>query len=138
MAHKGRQNADESLLMALACGATVENAARSAAVSPRTAHRRLGDPSFRAKLQQMRGEMVSRTAGMLTAAAGEAVKTLLALQKESVPAAVRLGAARAILEIGLKVREMAEIEPRSRVGGLVMFDHHPTCAGLTFHARNPS
>ncbi len=53
--------------------------------------------------------MVKRSAGMLTAAAGEAVRTLLSLQKESVPPAVRCGA-RAVLEIGIKVRELADLE----------------------------
>jgi hypothetical protein len=41
--------------------------------------------------------MVQRTAAMLTAAAGEALKTLVALQKESMPPATRLGAARAVV-----------------------------------------
>jgi hypothetical protein len=49
---------------------------------------------------------------MLSAAGGEAVKTLLALQKDTVPAAVRLGAARAILELGVKLRETAELQER--------------------------
>ena len=49
---------------------------------------------------------------MLTAAGGEFVKTLLALVKESIPPAVRLGAARAGLEIGLKVREAVNLEQR--------------------------
>ena len=56
--------------------------------------------------------MVQRTAGMLTVAGGEAVKTLLTLQKETTPVAVRLGAARAILEIGMKVRDATELEER--------------------------
>jgi hypothetical protein len=56
--------------------------------------------------------MVQRTGGMLTAAAGEAVKTLLALQKDTAPPATRLGAARAVLELGMKVRETAELEQR--------------------------
>jgi hypothetical protein len=112
VAHRGRENAEAALLLALACGATVENAARAAGVSPRTAHRRLADPAFRQRLHQVRGAMVERTAGMLTAAAGEAVKTLLALQQETTPAAVRLGAARAILELGTKLREAAELEAR--------------------------
>ena len=38
--------------------------------------------------------------------------TLLALQKDTTPAAVRLGAARAILEIGMKVRDATELEER--------------------------
>ena len=59
MAHKGRRNADQALLMALACGATVEAAARTAGVSETTAHRRLKDPKFSNQLQQLKAEMVS-------------------------------------------------------------------------------
>jgi hypothetical protein len=63
-------------------------------------------------VREARAEMVKRAAGMLTAAAGESVRTLLALQKDSVTPAVRLGAARAVLELGIKVREMVELEAR--------------------------
>jgi hypothetical protein len=112
MAQRGRRNADHRLLLALACGATVESAARQAGVSESTAYRRLAAPEFRRQLQNLRADMVQRTAGMLTAAAGEAVKTLLSLQQATTPAAVRLGAARAILELGLKVREIADLEER--------------------------
>jgi hypothetical protein len=110
--HRGRKEADEALLQALACGATVEAAARAAGVSARTAHRRLADPGFSARAQQARADMVRRTAGTMTAAATEAVRTLLELLKAPSPAGVRLGAARAVLEIGLKVREVADIEQR--------------------------
>lgn len=112
MAARPRKKADEALLLTLACGATVESAARQCRLCERTVYRRLADPDFQCRLQQVRADMVQRTAGMLTAAAGEAVKTLLALQKESEPAAVRLGAARAVLEIGLKLREAATLEGR--------------------------
>jgi hypothetical protein len=112
MAARPRKKADEALLLTLACGATVESAARQCRLCERTVYRRLADPDFQCWLQQVRADMVQRTAGMLTAAAGEAVKTLLALQKESEPAAVRLGAARAVLEIGLKLREAATLEGR--------------------------
>jgi hypothetical protein len=37
---------------------------------------------------------------------------LLALLQETIPAAVRLGAARAVLELGTKLREAAELEAR--------------------------
>jgi hypothetical protein len=112
VSRNGRRNADEQLLMALACGVTVENAARQAGISPATAYRRLADPPFRRRLQTLRGDMVSRTAGTLTAAATEAVRTLLELLKSSASGSVRLGAARAVLEIGMKVREVAELEER--------------------------
>lgn len=114
MSHKGRETADEALAVALACGATVEQAATKAGVSSRTAHRRLEDPAFQGRVKQIRRETVERTAAVLTAASAEAVRTLLGLQKESVPHAVRLGAARAILEIGMKAREMVELEVQLR------------------------
>jgi hypothetical protein len=112
MAQSGRRSADQPLLVALACGATVENAARTAGVSEATVYRRLRDPVFRERLQQVRADMVQRASGMLTAATGEAVRTLLSLQKESVAAGVRLGAARAILELSIKLRELADLEER--------------------------
>jgi hypothetical protein len=112
MAARGRKNADEALLLALACGATVENAARKAGVSERTVRRRLADPAFKKRLDAIRGDMVQRAMGMLTAAAMEAVKTLVALQDKEQPAASRLGAARAILEYGAKLREEADLTKR--------------------------
>jgi hypothetical protein len=112
MAQTGKRNADHRLLLALACGATIEAAARQAGVSESTAHRRLADAAFRKELQGLRGDMVRRTAGTLTAAASEAVRTLLDLLKPSAPHAARLGAARSVLEIGVKLREAAELEER--------------------------
>jgi HEAT repeat protein len=90
----------------------VDNAARQAGISAATAYRRLADPDFGQRLQKMRGDMVSRTAGTLTAAASEAVRTLLELLKNPTSSAVRLGAARAVLEIGMKLREMSDLEER--------------------------
>jgi hypothetical protein len=77
MPQRGKRNADEALLTALACGASVEVAAQKAGVSESTAYRRLGEPAFQQRLRDMRADMVQRTGGMLTAAAGEAVKALL-------------------------------------------------------------
>jgi hypothetical protein len=112
MADKPRKKAEDALLLALACGATVENAARQCGLSERTAYRRLGEPEFRQRLQQLRTDMIQRTAGALTAAATEAVRTLLELQKAATPPATRLGAARSVLEIGIKLRESADLVER--------------------------
>jgi hypothetical protein len=98
--------------MALACGATLDAAAQKAGVSKTTVKRRLQDPKFCARLKELRSDMVQRTSSMLTAAAGEAVKNLLELQKNTVPAATRLGASRSILEIGIRMREVADFEGR--------------------------
>jgi hypothetical protein len=75
-------------------------------------YRRLEDPEFSRRLKQLRADMIQRTAGALTAAATEAVRTLLELQKAAAPPAVRLGAARSVLEIGIKMREAADLEER--------------------------
>jgi hypothetical protein len=44
------RSSDELLLSALAAGSTVEEAARTAGVSTRTAYRRLADPAFARRL----------------------------------------------------------------------------------------
>ncbi len=112
MAQKTSKRAEDQLLLALACGATVEAAARQAGLSESTAHRRLADSGFRSKLERLRTELVERTMGMLTGAAGEAVKTLVSLMHPSAPPPAHLGAARATLEIGMKLREVHDLQTR--------------------------
>jgi hypothetical protein len=109
---RGRRNADHLFLTALACGATIENAANSAGISQSTAYRRLKDPEFQKQLRETKAEMVRRTADMLTAVSGEAVQALRALVKETTHPSTRLGAARAILELGMRQRESAELHER--------------------------
>jgi hypothetical protein len=99
-------------MLLLACGATLETAARQAGVSLRTAKRRMADPEFKRQLNSMRWEMVDRAVGMVTAGMGESAKTLIMLQKETVPYPTRLGAAKAMFEIGLKLREQNDLEQR--------------------------
>jgi DNA-binding PadR family transcriptional regulator len=112
MAKKQRKKADDPLLLVLACGATAENAARQCHLSVRTVYRRLEEPGFLRRLQEMKADMVKRTASALTAAGAEAVRTLLELMKSVNPPATRLGSARSVLEIGMKAREFAELEER--------------------------
>ena len=103
---------NEALMIALACGSTVEAAAAKAGLARRTAHRRLNDPAFRQQLQEFRCQMVERSSAMLSASGMEAAKTLLSLMERSIPHAIRLGAARAVLELGMKLRELLEVEQR--------------------------
>lgn len=110
-----RKKNEDALLLALACGATIENAARQCGLSDRTVYRRLKDPEFLQQIKTLRADMVRRSSGMLTAAAGEAVRTLLELLKSGSPPPIRLGAARAVLEIGVKVREMTDLEADLKV-----------------------
>jgi len=85
-----RKKSEDSLLLALACGATLDAAARQCGVSERTIYRRLEDPKFKKRLERVRADMVGRTSGMLTAAGCEAIRTLLTLQKDSTPT-MRIG-----------------------------------------------
>jgi hypothetical protein len=98
--------------MALACGATWEAAAQKAGVSKPTVQRRMKDPEFSRRLQDLKTDMVKRASAGLTAASGEAIKTLLALLAPTIPHAARLGAARTILETGIRMREVADTEER--------------------------
>src|SRR5438445_13644650 len=98
MAEKSWKKAEDASLLALACGATVEQAARQCGLSDRTVYRRLAERDFRRRLQGVRADFVQRTAGTMTAAATEAVRTLLELLKPASPPPVRLGAAKAVLE----------------------------------------
>lgn len=110
--NKKRHHADHAILMALACGATIEGAAVKAGVGPGTVRRRLANPTFAKQLQDIRAAMVQRTAAVLTAAASEAVKTMLELQSPASPPGIRLGAARAIIELGVRLRDAAELQDR--------------------------
>ena len=107
-----RKNADHALMLALACGATIESAARKTGVSESTIYRRFKDAGFQRELAKMQSEMVQRATAMLTASTMEAAKTLLSLQDPSMPPAVRLGAARAIVDFGVKMRQLVELEDR--------------------------
>ena len=112
MASRKWSASDELLLQSLACGGTVKNAAVAAAVSERTAYRRLDDPAFVRRLDAIKAEYLDRSTRMLSACSIESVKTLVALQNQTVPERVRLGAAKAALTIGMKMREEQELHKR--------------------------
>lgn len=112
MAGGSRKNADTALVAALAGGATVEAAAKLAGVSERTVYRRLENAGFRRQVAEARAAMIERATAKLAEASTEAAATLRALLDASSPPAVRLGAARAILELGTRLREAEELEKR--------------------------
>ena len=107
-----KRTKDETAVLALACGATVEKAAQQAKLGKRTLFRRLTDPAFRRRVQAARAEMLHRSAGTATAATPAALKTLLELLAGSTRDAVRLGAARSVLDVALKLREITDLEER--------------------------
>ena len=111
MAGGDRRNADLALVAALAGGATVQEAARTAGVSESTAYRRLNDPAFRQRVAEARSEMLSRAIGTLARVSTAAAITLAQLLKAEAES-VRLGAARSVLEMAVKFHETEQLEQR--------------------------
>jgi hypothetical protein len=106
-----RRRGEDSLLAALAAGSTVEDAAKAAGLSSRTAYRRLADPGFARRLAQTRDELISNALGELVDCASEAVATLRSLLSAS-DERVRLGAAKSTLEQLLRLRETLTLSQR--------------------------
>ena len=108
-----RKNADSTLLTELAAGGTVEAAAKAAGVSEATAYRRLREPDFRRQVTAARDEMVARSVARLSATstlAADCLRELLKARSET----VRLGAARAVIELGARLREQEDLAERVR------------------------
>src|SRR5262249_3449954 len=119
------KKSDGDLQTALACGATVEHAARKCGVSTRTVYRRLKDATFIRQIQATRDELDRRRTDNLTAVGLEAVAALRQLLQPTVAAPTRLGAARVALELGARYREptnfaerLAAVEERLAAGAL--------------------
>lgn len=110
MAGNGRKNAD-ALALALAAGDSIVDAAAKAGMGERTAYRRLADPAFQQRIQTLRGEMIGQALGRMAAGMTEAADVLRALLKADAET-VRLGAARSLLDLGVKMREAVELESR--------------------------
>lgn len=111
MAEIFRKKRHDALLLALAAGNTVRDAARLAGVSERTATRRVADPESHQRIAQLQAEMVARALGKMAdamSAAADTLRALLNARRET----VRLGAARALAELTPKLRENVELEHR--------------------------
>ncbi len=111
MAHNGKLKRDDALVLALARGLTVRQAAGEAGFGERTAHRRLDDPEFRRRVLAVRGELMERAGGLLSDAAIKAVEVLRKLL-ESDADTTRLAAARTILQQSVALRTAVELEHR--------------------------
>jgi hypothetical protein len=107
---RGRHAADPVLAMALATGATNEEAAKRAGVSLRTVTRRLKDQAFVARLDELRARSLESIGAELAAGAAQAVSTLVQLLDPENPPSVRVAAARALLTNMLQYREAGELQ----------------------------
>jgi hypothetical protein len=115
VAGSGRKNAEGAVLAALAAGATQQEAAERVGVSERTVRRWLADATFRAKLTQLQREMTERALATLTDCLTVAALTLRHLMLSAKGEAVRLGAARSIFEVQVRLKENAELKEELRL-----------------------
>lgn len=98
-------------ILALARGATSEDAAREAGVSGRTVRRWMDDEDFQADVRDTRTEMLQHAVGQLAAGAVEAVTALREALKDT-DGRNRVQAARTLLDATLTLRETLQIEER--------------------------
>ena len=112
MARIDSEKGDVAMVAALAGGASNTAAARAAGKSERTVCRRLEDPEFRRRIAEARDQLFQLALGRLANASTEAVETLRRLLARNDTPTAQLGAARAILEHGPKLREATEYEAR--------------------------
>ena len=106
----GKQEA--TLIAALAAGKTYAHAGRDAGLSRATVSRRMTDPAFRTMVQQARSQLLEQATGKAASVATRAVETLVALLGPKNPKQIRLGAARALLDQVVRLREHGELSER--------------------------
>jgi len=107
-----RRNFDEQLALALAAGLTVDEAAARIGVSRSAAFRRWRDPSVKQRAAQLRAEMTDRAIGTMVEGLLTAAATLRLLMRPSETSTIRLRAATALLDIGMKAAILAQLEQR--------------------------
>lgn len=113
--HDGRKGVNRPLALLLAQGVSVRGAAKKVGVSESTVHRRLRNPTFRRLVSRFRGRMVSEAAGLMSNYLVAAVRKLKQLMDKAEAESIRLAAAKAVIELGTKLRDHSEVEERLRV-----------------------
>src|SRR5262245_32567456 len=103
----------EAAALALAQGCTEKEAAEACGAGSRTIRTwNLQVPAFRQRITELRAAMTSQALGRLVDSMASAADTLGYLSRKAKSEQVRLGAARALLELGVKLRESTELEQR--------------------------
>jgi hypothetical protein len=97
----GKRENDELVVAALATGATYAEAAASSGVSKSTVRRRMAEPDFRARVYEERRELVDSMRARLLQAAPSAIESLASLAVSAESDAVRVRAAREIVDLAL-------------------------------------
>ena len=112
MAASGRKSNGvrrESAALLLAAGKTVCDAAAELGIGERTLHRWREDPAFSKRVKDLRAELFAAGMGQLANSHKKAADVLDALLS-SANEAIRLSAARSVLQLGNELRKTAELE----------------------------
>jgi hypothetical protein len=112
MTTQTQQPADELLAHALAAGRTIAGAAQTAGVSESTAYRRLREPGFRARVNELRAALLDAVTGQITAETLTACQVLSRLLR-SPSEMTQLRAAKTMIELAFKIHD------RDRRAGLL-------------------
>lgn len=138
---RNRGGKREAAAFSLAAGRTVKVAADKACVSERTLFYWLTEEEFRARVNEVRGELFTRAVGTLCRVSGAAARELGRLLK-SEDEKVRLAAAKAVLEIAPRLRETADLAGQLDELRAAMEEikrgNHPAATGRTAGAGGPT
>jgi hypothetical protein len=100
------------LILALARGASYEEAAAAAGAGKRTVVRRMRDPSFRREVDHVRSAMLGAAMGKLASTLASAVDALQDLLHPGTVPSVRRAAADSIITHALRLREHLDHDER--------------------------
>jgi hypothetical protein len=111
MSKTGRFEADDVIATALAAGKPIAQAAKEGQVCTKTVRRRLDDPDFRRKVDRLKAEAVSQGVALLgRSVTGAAVELARLLKSDDEK--IRLQAAKEIVGLTLKARQLTDLERR--------------------------
>ena len=106
----------EAAILALLSSRNVEEAARTAGVSPRALYRWMKEPAFDAAYRAARRAAFAQSVGRLQQASSAAVSTLLKVMVDpGTPASTKVRAADSVLAHTIKAMELDDIEVRVTV-----------------------
>jgi len=113
MSDNERQNKQNRAILALLSNPNVRSAAASIKVSEQTLFRWLRDSAFQTEYQTAKREAVQQATAYLRNSLGEAVGVIIGIMNDTKSSpGVRLAAAKAVLELGIRAVELEDIEVR--------------------------
>jgi hypothetical protein len=102
----------DEFIRALLTNPSLEDAARAVGISRTTAWRWLKNPAVIAQLHEARREAWGRALAMLQEAGPEAVQALREVLRAAESESSKVSAAKAVLELGVKVVELTDLQQR--------------------------